>query len=263
MDDPAPPATPDGRPPFRRALYDPEIRAAYADNAADPYLFAELRRNAHVKVPTYRALVIGTQAITQHLLSVAVLVGVFLHLHSGAQGARGLGPDARRTAQPFDAAVEHGCRDGDRLGDLGGARPESAVTAVVRGSIVGVARTRARPPQPDTQDARARYDERLDHQPDLRALRPQCAAGRLSRAETDGQEPWRVRTTKHESTDLRRLPGALSLNAAISASTVLASRLSKPRDAHARVFALLLFSFVWFALAPALRKDLRVRLPRH
>lgn len=48
----------------------------------------------------------------------------------------------------------------------------------------------------------------------------------------------------------------------MSASTVLASRLSQPRDAHARVFALLLFSFAWFALAPALRKDLRVRTRR-
>ena len=82
--DRAAPTAEDGHPPFRRALYDPAIRAAYADNAPDPYLFIELRRNAHVKVPTYPALVIGTQAITQHLLSVAVLAGVFLHLHSGA-----------------------------------------------------------------------------------------------------------------------------------------------------------------------------------
>lgn len=51
------------------------------------------------------------------------------------------------------------------------------------------------------------------------------------------------------------LPSTLSLNAAISASVVLASRLSS----DLQVFALVLFAVQWFALFPIARRRLRVR----
>ena len=51
-----------------------------------------------------------------------------------------------------------------------------------------------------------------------------------------------------------RLPPAIALNAAVSASTVLASRL--PSVLH--VFSLLLFSLLWFALFPILLQSIRV-----
>jgi len=51
-----------------------------------------------------------------------------------------------------------------------------------------------------------------------------------------------------------RFPSSLSVNAAISASVVLSSRLSS----HLQVFALILFSIEWFALLPILRKEMFV-----
>ena len=73
------------KPPFRRALYDSEIRKHYADNHADPLLFRDLRRNTHVRLQSYPELVLSTQAITQHLNSILVFVGVFLRIHNGAK----------------------------------------------------------------------------------------------------------------------------------------------------------------------------------
>ena len=52
------------------------------------------------------------------------------------------------------------------------------------------------------------------------------------------------------------LSATLSLNAAISASVVLASRL----EDNAQVFALLFFAITWFALFPMLRHKLPVSL---
>lgn len=51
-----------------------------------------------------------------------------------------------------------------------------------------------------------------------------------------------------------RLPAVLSMNAAISASVVLASRL----DSNLAVFALVLFAVQLFALFPIVRQRLQV-----
>lgn len=53
-------------------------------------------------------------------------------------------------------------------------------------------------------------------------------------------------------------PSSLSLNAAISASAVLSSRLTS----NLQVFSLMLLSIDLFALLPILRKELRVSLAR-
>lgn len=53
-----------------------------------------------------------------------------------------------------------------------------------------------------------------------------------------------------------RLSSVLSMNAAVSASVVLASRLST----NVSVFALVLFSILSFALFPILRRRLQVKL---
>lgn len=51
-----------------------------------------------------------------------------------------------------------------------------------------------------------------------------------------------------------RFPSSLSVNAAISASVVLSSRLAS----HLQVFSLVLFGTEWFALFPILRKQILV-----
>ena len=53
-----------------------------------------------------------------------------------------------------------------------------------------------------------------------------------------------------------RLSSVLSMNAAVSASVVLASRLST----NVSVFALVLFSILSFALFPILRRRLQVKI---
>jgi len=53
---------------------------------------------------------------------------------------------------------------------------------------------------------------------------------------------------------MHRFPGALSLNAAISGSVMLASRL--PSTLH--VFGLMLLAIEWFALFPMFRRYLHV-----
>ena len=54
-----------------------------------------------------------------------------------------------------------------------------------------------------------------------------------------------------------RSSGNMSLNAAISASVLLASRLDNAYD----VFGLVLFAIVWFALYPHFRRVLRFTMP--
>lgn len=56
-----------------------------------------------------------------------------------------------------------------------------------------------------------------------------------------------------------RFPSSLSLNAAVSASAVLSSRL----DSFLDVFALMLFSIECFALLPLLRRKIRVESFAH
>ena len=57
---------------------------------------------------------------------------------------------------------------------------------------------------------------------------------------------------------VRRFPGSLSLNAAIFASVMLASRLQSLLD----VFAFLAFAMEWFAVFPMFRQRLKVRRRR-
>lgn len=218
------------KPPFRRALYDAEIRAHYADNADDPFLFRELRRNKNVRLQTFSELVLSTQAITQHLNSIFLFIGVFLRIHDES-----LDPATLLSVTTVIAVIgwlfwER--REASRRQYRSYAVPASATLALILVLLSPILKTLTHATTSDT----------------ITSLTTTLFAINALLAD--------YRTPK--ASDQDSFPGAMSLNAAISASTVLASRLSAPRDAHARVFSLLLFAFVWFALAPALRTDLRV-----
>ncbi|KAF8168082.1 phosphatidylinositol N-acetylglucosaminyltransferase [Crassisporium funariophilum] len=205
-------------------------RQAYPDSYIPPKLFlSSLQRNPNLKPYAYWPLVILSCAITQHLSTIFIFISVFVRLKEHALDPRSLVCISVTcyfmgyvTWNTFDV------KQNDPERHLKTFK-SSIMMFLVLMSLSPVLRTLSAATSPDSIWALAAV---------LFILNALLSDYRANRTESD----------IHEG-----LSSVLSMNAAVSASVVLASRLST----DVSVFALMLFSIQSFALFPMLRHRLQ------
>ncbi|BGP36089.1 glycosylphosphatidylinositol anchor biosynthesis [Rhodotorula toruloides] len=251
-DPPTPPL-----PPYRKVLY---LKQPYPDNYVDATFLADLKRNVNVHPASLPALLRQTLPITQHLACTFLFVAVFVRLSRGTLSSS--------TLLSICAGLSVVLRvwswlTGESSTLLGGAagRGGTAVAPVI--PLVALyllspalkTLTRA-----TTSDSIWALSGTLfainlllgDYRaiPTTSSLRFDSFRALFSRS-AFSHPP-------HPHGHLARrapLPSTLSLTAALSGSTVLASRLTS----NLQVFSLLLFSTLWFGPFPLLRSSLTLR----
>ncbi|BGO96347.1 hypothetical protein NBRC10512_000566 [Rhodotorula toruloides] len=250
-DPPTPPL-----PPYRKILY---LKQPYPDNYVDATFLADLKRNVNVHPASLPALLRQTLPITQHLACTFLFVAVFVRLSRGTLSSS--------TLLLICAGLSVVLRVwswliGESSSLLGGAagRGGTAVAPVI--PLVALyllspalkTLTRA-----TTSDSIWALSGTLfavnlllgDYRaiPTTSSLRFHSFRAIFSRSAFSSPAP-------HGHLARRApLPSTLSLTAALSGSTVLASRLSS----NLQVFSLLLFSTLWFGPFPLLRSSLTLR----
>ncbi|KAK4054445.1 glycosylphosphatidylinositol anchor biosynthesis [Microbotryomycetes sp. JL201] len=247
------PTSPHGlaREPYRKVLY---LRQdAYPDNYVDSSFLSDLQRNVNVHPASLPQLLCQTLPITQHLASTFIFISVFVRLLRGELDpprllllSGVLGIAFRIWTWFMYTPVKY-------IGPT--SPPDAAVTAVN--------------PSPSTGNVTSGAVTPMIPLFTLYVLSP--ALKTLTKA-TTSDSIWAlsgslfcinlflgdyraIPTTSHPRTRALRLPSTLPLTAALSGSTVLASRLSS----NLAVFCLLLFATLWFGTFPLLRSDLPVK----
>ncbi|KDQ13136.1 hypothetical protein BOTBODRAFT_111897 [Botryobasidium botryosum FD-172 SS1] len=205
-------------------------KQAYADNYIPPSFLSSLRRNANVHPYTYAPLVLASCAIIQHISAVFILLSAFVHLHTMALDPRLL------------VWVSILCfLLGYTAWELTQARTNTSTemrwwrAKAFKSSILVFLALLALSPVLKTLTEATSSDSIWALSAFLLGLNVLLA---------DYSSSFDRTTTK--------LTSVLSMNAGISASVVLASRLSS----NLSVFALILFAVQLLALLPILRKYL-------
>ncbi|BGP04187.1 Phosphatidylinositol N-acetylglucosaminyltransferase-domain containing protein [Rhodotorula toruloides] len=250
-DPPTPPL-----PPYRKVLY---LKQPYPDNYVDATFLADLKRNVNVHPASLPALLRQTLPITQHLACTFLFVAVFVRLSRGTLSSSTL----LSTCAGLSVVLRvWSWLIGESSTLLGGAagRGGTAVAPII--PLVALyllspalkTLTRA-----TTSDSIWALSGTLfavnlllgDYRaiPTTSSLRFDSFRALFSRSALSPPAP-------HAHLARRApLPSTLSLTAALSGSTVLASRLSS----NLQVFSLLLFSTLWFGPFPLLRSSLTLR----
>lgn len=206
------------REPFKKVLY---LKQAYPDNYVDASFLSDLQRNVNVEQVSLYELLCQTLPITQHLSSTLIFVGVFVRLHKGL-----LDPPSLFFGSAILALV--GLCWARYVGSKHDRAPIIPLLALYFLSPALKTLTRA-----TTSDS-------------IWALSGTLFAVNLFLGD------YRSIPTVERPRVPSELPSTLSLTAALSASTVLASRLAS----NEAVFSLLLFSTLWFGPFPVLRSAL-------
>ncbi|GAA5838076.1 hypothetical protein JCM11251_004701 [Rhodosporidiobolus azoricus] len=252
------PHIPDGDapPPFRKILY---IRQPYPDNYVDASFLADLKRNVNVHPASLPHLLRQTIPITQHLSSTLLFIVIFVRLSRSTLSSPSLLLVCAVLAIFFRlwaTAIGE-----THAGWIGGGRGAVPLAALYLLSPALKTLTRA-----TTSDSIWALSGGLFALNlllgDYRSIPTQSpfslsALSPLRLLRTSSPYPSHELTQAQGTTMARRspLPSTVSLTAALSGSTVLASRLSS----NTSVFSLLLFSFLWFGPFPLLRSSLTLR----
>ncbi|GAA5955170.1 hypothetical protein JCM10213_000187 [Rhodosporidiobolus nylandii] len=234
----------EARPPFRKVLY---LRQPYPDNYVDTSFLSSLKRNANLPPPSLPHLLRQTLPITQHLSATLLFLVVFVLLSTHRLSASSLLVICAALAVFFRLwAVALALPGGAGIG------PRGAVPLTALYLLSPALKTLTRATTSDSiwplsvglfflhlllSDYRAIP---LSSSFSLRRLHPWSEGGREGEGRLAPRAP---------------LPSTVSLTAALSASTVLASRLSS----NTSVFALLLFATLWFGPFPLLRSSLPLK----
>ncbi|GAA6035518.1 hypothetical protein JCM8097_000295 [Rhodosporidiobolus ruineniae] len=245
-------------PPFRKVLY---LRQPYPDNYVDASFLADLKRNVNVHPASLPHLLRQTLPITQHLSATILFISVFVQLSRSTLPSTSLLLTCAFLALIFRlwaAAI------GESRADwVGGARGVVPLAALYLLSPALKTLTRATTSDSIWALSGALFALNL-------ALGDYRAIPTHSSSSLSALSPRRLFTSSTFSTSAtpssappgqigmaRRspLPSTVSLTAALSGSTVLASRLSS----NTSVFSLLLFAFLWFGPFPLLRSSLTLR----
>ncbi|KAF8516174.1 phosphatidylinositol N-acetylglucosaminyltransferase [Hysterangium stoloniferum] len=218
--------------PWQRVLWK---RQAYPDNHVPSSFLSDLRRNTNFEPYTYIPVVLASCMVTQHISTIFIFLAVFARLQSGVLDPRLL------------VAVAVCCHLGGHIvwevaeSNARENRGESRAKAI-KSSILVFFALLALSPVLRTLTAATSSDSIWALSACLFILNALLADYGSSRELGQHRE---------------RLTFVLSMNAAISASVVLASRLST----NIAVFALTLFSVQSFALFPILRVRLQFTPP--
>ncbi|KZP31329.1 phosphatidylinositol N-acetylglucosaminyltransferase [Athelia psychrophila] len=221
---------------WEKVLWKPQ---SYPDNyIPEKYFLASLRKNPNFRPYTYWPLVLASCAITQHLASIYTFLGVFVFVKEQSLDPRLL------------VWITVGCFLGGYIswewleyrGDKNNLANRILTGAqTLKSSILVFLALLALSPVLKTLSAATSSDSIWALSAFLFVLNALLA-------------DYSPGTTTGQPRD--RLTSVLSMNAAMSSSVVLASRLSE----DLAVFALMLFSVQVFALFPMLRQRLQVRL---
>ncbi|KAK9896370.1 phosphatidylinositol N-acetylglucosaminyltransferase [Cystobasidium minutum MCA 4210] len=214
--------------PWQRVLW--LKQSQYPDNYLDETFLDNLQRNVNVRQYTYKGLVFDTMPVTQHLCSIMVFVALFTHLHENTFKWKTL------VAVTLLSSLA-GYLYWERLTSCQQFRSNVVASTFVLTAILLLLS-----PVLQTLSKATTSDSIWPLSASLFALN-----AILADYGSEAREPWQP----------IQFPSSLSVNAAISASVVLSSRLSS----HLQVFALVLFSIEWFALFPILRKQALRSLP--
>ncbi|CEQ40774.1 SPOSA6832_02428, partial [Sporobolomyces salmonicolor] len=239
-------------PPYRKVLY---LRQPYPDNYVDSSFLADLQRNVNVHPASLPALLRQTLPITQHLASTFVFLSVFVRLSTHS-----LDPSTLLLACCVLGFV---FRTWSALIGESTAPMKSLIPLFALYLLSPALKTLTRATTSDSiwalsgtlfainlllGDYRA-IPTTSSFRPLRSLLLSLLGCSRHRRTPT-------ARTVPHAHMARRApLPSTLSLTAALSGSTVLASRLSS----NSSVFSLLLFSTLWFGPFPLLRSSLTLR----
>ncbi|KAF8591843.1 phosphatidylinositol N-acetylglucosaminyltransferase [Ramaria rubella] len=220
--------------PWQRVLWK---RQPYPDNYVPPSFLSDLRRNTNFQPYTYGPIVLASCMITQHVSTIFIFLAIFARLHSGSLDPRllvGVAVCFYIVGYILWEIIEF---------RPGIARKENRAKAIKSSLLVFLALI-ALSPVLRTLTAATSSDS-------IWALSACLFILNALLADYGSSRP------RHQGRNQERLTSVLSMNAAISASVVLASRLST----NVAVFALTLFSIQSFALFPILRIRLQVAPP--
>ncbi|GAA5889771.1 hypothetical protein JCM6882_004318 [Rhodosporidiobolus microsporus] len=238
-------------PPFRKILY---LRQPFPDNYVDASFLADLKRNVNVHPASLPHLLRQTLPITQHLSSTLLFICIFVRLSrdtlsstSLLLGCAGLAILFRLWATAIGET---------RAGWVGGARGAVPLAALYLLSPALKTLTRATTSDSIWALSGALFALNL-LLGDYRAIPTHSSFSltALSPLRLFRTAPSPSTTFQHPMARRSPLPSTVSLTAALSGSTVLASRLRS----NTSVFSLLLFSFLWFGPFPLLRSSLTLR----
>ncbi|KAF8309768.1 phosphatidylinositol N-acetylglucosaminyltransferase [Clavulina sp. PMI_390] len=247
----------------------------FPDNYVPPAFLSSLRRNTNVRKHTYLSLLIAALPITQHAATVFLFIAVFIHLLGGALDPRfllwgcivGYLSGMLLAEAIFSALGEAPASD-----DIGRKQQRSKT---VKASLLVFLALMALTPILKTLTEATSSDSiwalafvlfflnvlLADYGrggPSQNHLHPSHHSPRTTHPQTSPtsteSNTSHARSTQRRTTvEPRRLTSVLSMNAAISASVVLASRLRS----HLAVFALVLLAVLLFALGPGIRQRLQ------
>ncbi|KAG8700122.1 hypothetical protein FRC09_006166 [Ceratobasidium sp. 395] len=228
------PATQDEPEPWEKALWK---KQSFEDNYVPPTFLSSLQRNTNLRQYTYGSLFWTVLPVTQHLANTSLFLSIFSRLRSGLLDPRVL------------------VYAGSALSLLGFtiyelASPRSQLTKAIKSSILVFLALASLAPVLRTLTAATSDDSIWALAAILFGLHALLA--------DFAPEPPRVLVRAGEGGTVQPqggLTSVLSMNAAVSASVVLASRL----QTDIAVFSLMLYAIQSFALLPILRK----RIQRH
>lgn len=228
----SPPST-SNKPKFQRVLW---CAQPYPDNYHDPSFRDHLQRNrsAQRTIYGYPTLVICALPVSAHLSSVMIFVGLFAYLYENLINAQEL----------IWFTIVLGVV-GYLVWERSKADRGTNRQAVLRSAVILIFLLLLISPVLKTLTLSTESDSIWVLSSILLTINILLADYR------DGRE-----SLIEGSLDVS-FPSALSINAAISASVVLASRLSSNAD----VFALVLFAVEWFTLFPLMRRDVMRKHP--
>ncbi|KAG5462728.1 MAG: LOW QUALITY PROTEIN: phosphatidylinositol N-acetylglucosaminyltransferase-domain-containing protein [Olpidium bornovanus] len=259
---PGPVPDPAERPPWRKLLY---IKQNYPDNHVDVTFLEEMQKNVNVRSYKYWEVVCDTGVIVQQISSIVVFVAIFIYLYfevllpitlttigTTLTGAGYVFWDL--SSRKADPSFEH-------------KRKKVAKGALLFSlTLLGLSpilKTLTKDSSSDSIWALAVclflanllfHDYRSSNRTNIT-----WAVSGLSVVLVQNVPSAFRDLHSHAPRSLlavlgHRFPGSFSLNAAIFASVLLASRLSS----NMHVFSLLAFAVEWFALFPILRRHLKV-----
>ncbi|GAA5965947.1 hypothetical protein JCM3765_004126 [Sporobolomyces pararoseus] len=249
----------EARPPYRKVLY---LRQSYPDNWVDSSFLQDLQRNVNVHPASLPLLLRQTLPITQHLACTFIFVSIFVRLSQGTLHAATLLSISFLLGLMFKIwsfLIGESTSTNDSAGI---ATPLIPLFALYLLSPALKTLTRS-----TTSDSIWALSGTLfainllfgDYRaiPSTSSLRPRPFAALLTAfvpsflADRSAVPPPRHLPMARRAP----LPSTLSLTAALSGSTVLASRLSS----NTSVFSLLLFSTLFFGPFPLLRSSLTLK----
>ncbi|KWU42052.1 GPI2-domain-containing protein, partial [Rhodotorula sp. JG-1b] len=226
---------------YRKVLF---LRQPYPDNHVDASLLRDLKRNVNVHPADLPALLRQTLPITQHVASIFIFVVVYVRLSRESLSASALltlCAVLSGTLRAWAWAIgEPTAWAGSRPADTTASASASPV-----GTLIPLVALYLLSPALKTLTRATTSDSIWALSGTLFAINP------TSSAAPGEPPPRRVPYFARRAP----LPSTLSLTAALSGSTVLASRL----PSNAQVFSLLLFSTLWFGPFPLLRSSLTLR----